>query len=491
MKALQKYLPWIVFSLFAYYLVGNNFSAKLSMIDDHETAWFLGSDGKIKLTEIPSVVMNTEVGQWGKSSRYRPSYYTLRVIEAALWKNDAWKWYFFRYLLLVVSMVLGWKILINYFPKVIAYLFIFYVMTMPFWPDILTRLGPSEIYALPTLLLFVYGIIKNKFWMIFVGYIVCVGGKENLLILLPVLVTWLIINAKKLSKHEWLMALLLVLYTAFIATGIVIATNNSGVDFYLNDISYFKRFVLTIQSIPKIIDNRHLTIPMIMFGVLSFYTNKKYFLLGISVLLTAMSQYVFYNNTLPTNTRYDFPALLLFPIFDLIVVKMLTDIIKRYPWSKLFKFVFYAGLCLLMLAFVVHRGYFLIHDSAVKNVIKSTRFDDNLKNARSWAKDNPESTLVFTSIHFTDFEPIVSVSRYLTSMEINNRMVIDYTKEKELNDILGINLEKIMVDSMNGEPKIDKTFERFHPLQELTKPCYSISFYEAPAYEDCQVVAKF
>lgn len=491
LKKISFWLPWIVFALFAFFLVGNNFNAKLGMIDDHETAWFLGSDGKISPAEIPSVVMSTELGQWGTSTRYRPSYYTLRILETALWKNNAFAWYFVRYLLLVISMVLGWKILATYFPKIIAYLFIFYAMTMPFWPDMLTRLGPSEIYAMPALLLFVYGLIKNKFWMLFVGYVVCVGGKENLLILLPVLITWFMVKAKKLSPFQWIMSLLLVGYTAFIALGIVIATNNSGVDFYLNDISYYERLVSTVESIPEIVDSRHLLIPLIMFTGLSFYVDKKYLILGLSVLLAALSQYVFYNNILPNNSRYDFPALLLFPIFDLIVVKMLIELFKKYSWGKIFTFVCYAGLCLFMLAFVVRRGYLLIHDSASKNVMKNIGFDENLQKAARWAKDHPDSTLVFSGIHFVDFEPMVSVSRYLTSMEVKNRMVIFYTKEVGLEDILGINLENRMVDSMNGVSQIDPVFERFEPLHATTKPCYTLSFYQAPQYGDCEIVAKF
>jgi hypothetical protein len=491
LKVLQKYLPWIIFSLLAYYLVGSNFSAKLGMIDDHETAWFLGQDGKITLTELPVVIMSTEVGQWGTSTRYRPSYYTLRVIETAMWKNNAFAWYFFRYLILVISMVLGWKILVTYFPKIIAYLFIFYVLTMPFWPDMLTRLGPSEIYALPALLLFVYGLIKNKFWMIFVGYTICVGGKENLLILLPILGAWLLVKTKELSKYEWLMSLLLLAYTAFITTGILIATNNSGVDFYLNDISYTKRLVLTIQSIPEIVDSRHLLIPLLMFSVLSVYANKKYFWLGITLLLCALTQYVFYNNRLPSNTRYDFPALLLFPVFDLLVVKMLTEVLKKYPWGKLLNAVCYTGLSLFMIAFVVHRGYFLLHDSAHKNVEKTIRFDESLVQAARFAKDNPDATLVFSSTHFTDFEPIVAVSRYLTSMEIKNNMVISYTKEVGLQDTLGLHLEDRMMDSMQGDAQIDATFERFQPLSSLSKECYTISLYGAPEYGDCEIVAKF
>ncbi len=163
----MRWLPWIVFAVFGFYLIGNNFNAKLGMIDDHEIAMFLGSDGKVSVDEFPKEILKTEIGQWGSYLRYRPSYYTLRVLETALWRDDARLWYLSRYLMLVVSMVLGYQIMIMYFPQIVSYLFIFYIMTMPFWPDMLTRLGPSEMYALPAVLLFVYGLIKNKLWIVF------------------------------------------------------------------------------------------------------------------------------------------------------------------------------------------------------------------------------------------------------------------------------------------------------------------------------------
>lgn len=491
LKLFLKYLPWIIFSLFAYYLVANNFHAKLSMIDDHEVAVFLGSDGKINISEIPSIVMSTEVGKWGVETRYRPVYYTFRVLETALWRNNATLWYLFRYLILVVSMVLGWQILQRYFPKVVSYLFIFYVMTMPFWPDILTRLGPSEIYALPGLLLFIYGMITNKLWMVSLGYIICVGSKENFLILFPILITWVFYQWKKMSKKDFIALALMSGFTLFILGGIVVATDKSGVDFYLNDISYSKRLLLTLESIPTIISSRHLLIPLVLFGIMSISLQKKYFLLGLSILLVTLSQYVFYNNKLPLNSRYDFPALLLFPVFDLLVVKMMIERTKAFKWGKYFKILCYLGLSLFMIAFVIRRGYILIHQTGLKNRVESIEFDKNLRQAAGNAKQKPDAVLVFVSTHFVDFEPIVSVSRYLTAMEVKNSMMIHHTREINLDNILGLQLEDRMSASMNDESQVDNLFQRFSPINELSEPCYSITFHDALPLPQCPEIAKF
>ena len=106
-KTIGLVLPVLVMILFGYFLLSNNFKAGLGMIDDHEIAMFLGSDGKICVSEIPSLLFSTEVGQFGKALRYRPSYYFLRILESLLWQDKAILWYGFRYLMLVLSLVLG------------------------------------------------------------------------------------------------------------------------------------------------------------------------------------------------------------------------------------------------------------------------------------------------------------------------------------------------------------------------------------------------
>lgn len=484
-------LPWLIFGLFGFYLVGNNFSAKLGMIDDHEIAMFLGFDGVIKLSEIPSVIMTTEVGQWGTNLRYRPSYYTLRVIETALWRDNALAWYASRYIMLVVSMVIGFMIASIFFPQIVAYLFIFYTMTMPFWPDVMTRLGPSEIYAVPALLLLIYGLIKNKFSWIFWGYIICVGGKENLLVLLPIFSAWVIVQRKNLKFSHWIGIFIMAVFTTLIVSSILIATDKTQVDFYLNDIGYSDRILKTLESIPQIIASRHLMIPLIIFAFLSFVVAKKYFLLGATILLLALTQYVFYNNKLPTNTRYDFPALLLFPIFDLVTVKMMIEATKQFAWGKYFKTICYIGLCLFLMAYVVRRGYTLIHASAEKNASWTGKFSQNLKMADEKMKENPQTTIIFVSNHFTDFEGMISVARYLTALRNPNKFAIHYTREKLLEDTLGQQLEERMIASMNGDVQMDQTFARFSQIPSPVEPCYSITFYSAPEIEQCPVIAKF
>ncbi|MEI8232346.1 MAG: hypothetical protein WCG44_01245 [bacterium] len=495
----MKWLPWLVFALFGFFLIGNNFSAKLGMIDDHEIANFLGSDGKINITEIPKVIMTTDVGQWGTYLRYRPSYYTLRVIESALWRDNATLWYVSRYLMLVVSMWLGWKILTTYFPKIISYLFVFYAMTMPFWPDLLTRLGPSEMYAVPAILLFVYGIIRNKLWMVSVGYAICVGSKENFLILFPILVGWSGYKGytKKLTRTELIATLMLVVYTIFITTGILIATSRAGTDIYGTQISYRYRITRFVWDIPKIIHTRHMIPALLVLasGILislkKVKNNPIVSHIGIMLVILFMiaSQYVFYVNQLPSNMRYDFPALLLFPALDLVAMSMIITYFVRHKYSQKVKLVIYLVMILIFSFYIFHRGYTLVQRQSMKNAKETRVFQIELEKAKNIIKTNPDATIMFVSERYIDFEPIASVERFLTATRITNEFRLYYNPLKITQDPM--ELDDRLKQVMNGELGSDHIFDRFSAYKLDDKPCYSITFGSATPLQQCPEIANF
>jgi len=495
----MKWLPWIVFAIFGFYLVGNNFQAKLGMIDDHEIAMFLGSDGKVSVDEIPKEIMRTEVGQWGTYLRYRPSYYTLRVLETSLWKDNARLWFVSRYLMLVVSMVIAFKIMSLYFPQIVSYMFLFYAMTMPFWPDMLTRLGPSEMYALPAVLIFVYGMIKSNLWMMSFGYIVAVGSKENLLILFPILLVLFIAKAikKSLSRYDWFATAIMTVFTFFVVGAIVVATMKAGTDVYGAQISYRYRITKFIWDIPSIIKSRHLYPALAVFGigiVVGFRKLKsnsilKYLGLMLVILVVIASQYIFYINQLPSNTRYDFPALLLFPVLDLIAVKLLLHLLSKHRLHQVIRYVTYVGLCLVFTIYIFRRGFTLIHNQSVRVVAHTTYFNVNLDKVSVAVKDDPLASLIFVSNRPIDFEPIVSVSRYLDSRSIKNNISLSYDIVRDPNDPM--ELHDRLENVENGELGSDHIFDRFSKFNLSDTPCYSITFGESLPLPECPEIARF
>lgn len=497
----MKWLPILVFALFGYFLVGANFSAKLGMIDDHEIPMFLGGDGRIKLSEIPSVIMSTEVGRYGEYLRFRPSYFTLRVLETALWRDNAMLWYGARYLMLVLSLWLGWKILARYFPKIVAYLFVFYAMTMPFWPDLLTRLGPSEIYTVPAVLMFVYGMINNKLWILALGYAICVGSKENFLILFPILLGYAGYRTymKKITKGELLTYLILFAYTIFITAGIMIATGKAKTDVYGTAISYRYRVTKFLWDIPMIIKNRHMLPALlalaggITLSAARGYRSRvlKYVALMIVLLIVIASQYIFYTNQLPTNMRYDFPALLLFPILDLIALKMMITLFAKHKHDYMMTMIVYAAIAAVCSIYIFHRGFALVQIQSKNNSESTRTFAAELSKVETVIKNEPEATIMFVSDRYGDFEAIISVERYLNSRSVSNKFMLFYRPEKITAKPFELELQSRLVKVMEGSNGTDHIFDRFVKYDETTTPCFSIVFYGAAPLLNCQSIAKF
>ena len=468
---------------------------------------FLGNDGKIKITEIPKVIMSTEVGQWGTYLRYRPSYYTLRVLETALWRDNAFLWYLSRYLMLVVSMWLGWRILTTYFPKIVSYLFVFYVMTMPFWPDLLTRLGPSETYAVPAILLFTYGLITNRLWMISLGYVICIGAKENFLFLFPIILGWAGYKAyfKNLTKRELVWVIILTLYTFFILGAILVATSRAGADIYGTKISYRYRITKLLWDIPKITKNKNLFMAAILIGlsaILSIWHGMKQGLtkmitspifahvgLIIILIIVIATQYIFYINLLPSNMRYDFPALLLFPIIDLIVMRLIIVFFARYKYGNIVKLSTYGLILLICTFYIFHTGYTRMQLQSKKNVAITQNFEGQLNMVSKVIKDNPEATIFFISKHYIDYEAIASVSRFLASKNISNKFYLLYTSSRSIDDPM--ELEDRLIGVMYGELGTDGAFDRFTKYTKPSPPCLSIVFGSALPLPECPQIGKF
>jgi len=506
---IRKIIPWIVFAIFGYFLVGNNFSAKLGMIDDHEIALFLGSDGQVTAREFIPTILSTEVGKWGSYLRYRPSYYTLRVLETALWRDNATLWYVSRYVILVIAMWLGWRVLGHYFPEIVSYVFIFYLMTIPFWTDLLTRLGPSEIYGLVAIPLFIYGTIHTKWWMIVLGYVVAVGAKENFLILFPIVLLYGGYRAytKVISRKEIFALLTMITYTLFIVGAIQTATAKSGADIYGATISYSDRLAKLYSYKRYIVESRHLQLALAIFiagsvklvidmykkGALSLRKNVvgNHLVVATLVGIAILSQYVFYDSNIPSNIRYDYPVMLLFPILQMVAVSLLIKLLPKKMLGIKCSVVIYFVLLLGMVTLIYRRGYGDIQVKAQQSALGSQRFENQLKLIQETAQLHPESTLVFVSDRYFSFEPIISVGRFLRARKINNTLVLAYTKESGITDTLGQDLESRFVSSMEGTVATDDSFVEFSPASATSKSCYSITYGTALSHPTCPEIAKF
>lgn len=197
-------------------------SATLGPIDDHEVVRWQGRDGVLGLGEALRIFPRIEWGLWGLTARYRPGYFFSRLIEAALLGRHPGWWYMFHTLLqiavVIALVVVGHAVLRRAtedsptlaldgtlgvtFHGVCVVAMAVLLAGMPFWNDVVTRLGPSEIYAMVGLAVCVSGIAgvllggRGRWWIVAaIGFVGAATSKENFpILLLPLAV---------IAVHQW------------------------------------------------------------------------------------------------------------------------------------------------------------------------------------------------------------------------------------------------------------------------------------------------
>ena len=141
-----------------------NFRARFGPIDDHEPLSWLDGAARLSLSDyFPTLLGRTEVGSFGETTRFRPAYYAIRVGLSVLAGDNPIAWYLVSVVAYVATaatlgyvtsmwlrVALGTPIttrklvLLSLYAGLGASLF----ASMPSWSGVVTRLGPSELWAL-------------------------------------------------------------------------------------------------------------------------------------------------------------------------------------------------------------------------------------------------------------------------------------------------------------------------------------------------------
>jgi hypothetical protein len=164
-------------------------------VDDHEILKFLGSDREIKFYQLPGVLwQETEVGHWGQTSRYRPSYYFLRILETTVFETHAKLWFASRLAMLcVTALALSATVVEVTATRSRSVKFsigistVFVILSIKSFPEIIFRLGIAETYLVLAFAVFLFSftkLIQNSasrfFWnLILLSLVVAIGSKEN------------------------------------------------------------------------------------------------------------------------------------------------------------------------------------------------------------------------------------------------------------------------------------------------------------------------
>ncbi len=164
------------------------FFSKLSLIDDHEIISFLNAYKSYGIQGVTNQFFS--LGDFNELTRFRPIYYLIRLIEIFSWKDNAFLWTFFRFLIAIFCSLYILEIARKKYKKFISLALSLLFFCLPMVPDIFFRFGPSEIYAIVFFVLLIGSIIQNQgsensFLKASFYITLLIGTKENFIILFP------------------------------------------------------------------------------------------------------------------------------------------------------------------------------------------------------------------------------------------------------------------------------------------------------------------
>lgn len=506
----------VIFILSTYY---PNLNAQWGIIDDHEVFSYLGDDLELNANEIlPVLFKHTEIGYYGKATRYRPAYHFIRISESWLWGSNVQYWYLFRFLLLVTSVFLLWKSFQPFLGTILGGLLTLMLISGPWMGNIFSRLGPSETYAFCGLSVYIYSSRKLfehdghlassiKWWSLHIlACLVCIGSKENFLFMLPLTLVGASYAMYKLKRVLWPAIAEIVIVTAFsafIATALYLGLTAHGSDVYSNPVDFNYRINIAVSGL------RHFNWIPLAFSILMlshslfFYwfgnMGRKGFLIAPLInfvifesllFLLWMFQYIFYNGNLPWNIRYQFPIYWFEIISIAIAVYYFLVLSKTYD-NRLLKvlhnFKFQSAFSVTFLILLLYSGeekydFIEFYESAVMNKEITTKFSARLTYAVETLIHDPGKPVLFEINHISDFEPVISVFTYFNAYRVKNPRYLKVNFSQNSNFSLNhIKLFETLKDAEGGKQFNGNV--RFIPLQSADLDednCYALGFSKEP-----------
>ncbi|MCZ8343811.1 MAG: hypothetical protein O9301_12305 [Leptospira sp.] len=428
----NKYEKWFVLfvcSAFSLYIFGPNFKAKFWLIDDHEIFYFLSSKlDQRSWSDFFYILFNqTEVGEFGVNSRFRPSYYVLRLIETFLWKDNSTLWYISRFSILV-SFLFSLTLLYRFFLSTpVALAWVFTSFSFIYWADIFFRLGPGETYivlgfSIFTLSSFNWNKKLNSGLLVFVLQIVSVmimiGSKENMILaaFLPIL---FYVFPETESRR---LSLLKILYTLpfllslTIVYAILSAISANPVDINGNSIQFTSKVykILNLLSSPLAFQPLILSLVALVLVFKGrrflwfFRYRRNLFFLLVFLFANILLNIVFYGGDLPQSNRYDFPTSIFSILFFIIGFGF---ILAQLFWMNRIKPRIPIGLISLVIASFGFSSLSIneLQNSSRKNVKRTIALSQAIEEMR---QESTQSTAVIYVRDYTDFEPADSFLRY-------------------------------------------------------------------------------
>ncbi|WP_246837725.1 hypothetical protein [Leptospira bouyouniensis] len=410
----------------------NNLFAKWWLIDDHDLFSYLIKIDKESgiLDYISILIEKTEVGNFARTSRFRPSYFILRVTELYLFGLNPTYFYIVRLLIAMFFSVVLFLFLIKFINEFVSLTFVATIWTFPFWSDVFSRIGPAEIYGCLGLglLILSYLLPQSKLFSTFLrvfGLVVLIGAKENFLIytIVSFVELWKLFRRKNNKVYLYFFEILPILYSIYIFLSLVGFYTHISEDIYGNSTNLKDRLNLFIILFEDRDFWFFITI-LVILSAFSFFDRGflRRYLHVISLIIFAFVIYIFnfafYHAKWPTGMRYDFPGVLLLPMTIILFLKIIQGRFrinnKKYNFILIFICIFNLNLYGL--------GFNL--KSSIENRNRTNQFSSFLNETIGDLKLNPNRDIVIRIISAWDYEPYFSILDFFNYYSLTNRVLL-------------------------------------------------------------------
>ena len=422
--------------LLAYAMFYESLKSRWSMVDDPEIAYYLGSDHHVGLGEAAQIILrDTEIGQYGYFTRFRPVYFAARLLESWLWNDELVFWYWSNIVMFAFFVGTFWFLAsrkINFF---LAGLLTFFMAAQTYWIDTFGRLGPSEPYAAVGLALFAWGLYliyqlpkrPGLGWSLMaVGGMICTGSKENFVVLLLLIaaVAWERWRSHQFSLWPRIWLALTALWNLWIFSAIGLAVLRTGRDVYQNSVGPSRKILELMLAInrPDVIG---LFILLAALAWIGFALRKKNSRVSRLLLFVAASlaflwivyltQFLIYGGDFPNGDRYDVPGMLAWPLAAVLLVWLFQQITAEVPYASYrMPVMLISALVCVALAFSQIGGVQTAQAKTRKYVKDNTRFTRSLDKMSAILKQSPSTPLVLQLDNpILDYAPITAYDLFL------------------------------------------------------------------------------
>jgi hypothetical protein len=454
---------WVSFTIIAllslgiaFFLVGKQiFFANWGIIDDSEIFMFIGRHTRLPFSEFFNVLLNmTEVGHFG-TGRFRPSFYSLTLLEASTWGTNVHLWYLTLTLCFGVFIASLWWILSRFLQIWLSAALLFPVLVLPFWSDVWTRLGATEAYGATALGLTIFGIYGSltcetargralSSLVMTVAAFILIGSKETFVPLAGAAVAVFLFNGITRRLPVWIVAISVLLICAY-ALLVLVAMKKSvldaGNDFYANKIDIWQLFETGWYALYDTVVERGiltgcaaiLLVSGCVAGLRRMNWREGVFstcvLVAILCFMAAVyfTQIVFYHGELPTKMRYDFPASLFVPFSYLALICYIFYGLRLILSARVTNYIsaFLALVVLVVyLPIVTRAGPSPLAKAVDLNIEKTAEFFHTVQAIATAAQQSPGADIILEAYGPGAYEPVSSILAYVRALGADNPVAV-------------------------------------------------------------------